>query len=257
MINVYNSESNLALTTAFKQHWTKAKFSYIKNPRPDYGVMLVLKGRIDFISNQSDILSTKAGDMIFLPKGSHYDAVFHIESGEIDNYLINFESSGIFSDLTKPKLICESTPFSCVELFRQLVEESYNIEKSYFRSKGLLYLLLDSIMKYQNSKSNVVVEKAKSMLEKSENIPISQIARECSVSESGLRNIFKNNVGMSPTQYRLKEKLNKAKYLLESTDMSVGEISDKLDFFDTAYFCRVFGKHVGVSPKKYSQNKKL
>ena len=62
---------------------------------------------------------------------------------------------------------------------------------------------------------------------------------------------------MSPTQFRLKEKFNKAKYLLESTDMSVVEISDRLNFYDAAYFCKMFHKQTGLSPKQYRQKKKL
>jgi AraC-like DNA-binding protein len=72
-----------------------------------------------------------------------------------------------------------------------------------------------------------------------------------------LRKIFSDQIGISPTQYRLKEKLNQAKYLLESTDMSVGEISDNLNFYDTAYFCKLFHKQMGLSPKQYRQNKML
>lgn len=68
---------------------------------------------------------------------------------------------------------------------------------------GLFYLLLDSILSendIQKSASNKIFEKAKTLLQKTEDIPIRQIARECSVSESGLRKIFSDKIGISPTQ---------------------------------------------------------
>lgn len=244
---------------ALKQHWTQARFSYMENPRPDYGIMLVLNGQIDFVSDQTATLCAKAGNIIFLPKNSYYEARFRIELGEIDNYLINFESDKDF-DCIKPMLLSKIASFSCANLFELFIDENYNATNMNFRSKGLFYLLWDSILsenKTRKSASNKVLEKAKILLKRTEDIPISQIARECSISESGLRKIFSDQIGISPTQYRLKEKINKAKFLLESTNMSVGEISDKLNFYDAAYFCRMFSKHTGVTPKKYSKSKEL
>ena len=252
-------QCNLVPILAFKQHWSQAKFSYLKNPRPDYGIMLVLNGQIDFVSPQGDALYAKAGDIIFLPKNSYYEARFRMELGAIDNYLINFESDHDF-EYSNPTLISENASFAYVDLFEQFTEEMYNAENTDLRIKGLFYLLLDSVLsknKASESERDVVFTKAKLLLKESEDISISQIARACSVSESGLRKIFSDKMGMSPTKFRLKEKFNKAKYLLESTDMSVGEISDKLSFYDTAYFCKMFQKQTGLSPKQYRQNKKL
>lgn len=256
---MFEIDCNIIPKKVLKQHWTQARFSYIENPRPDYGIMLVLNGQIDFVSPQMDTLCAKAGDIIFLPKNSYYEASFRIELGKIDNYLINFESDKALA-YTKPTLISKNASFACADLFQKFIDEMYNVENMNFRSKGLFYLLLDSVSstnKAPESAHNIVFEKAKILLKESEDIPISQIARECSVCESGLRKIFSDQIGISPTQYRLKEKLNKAKYLLESSDMSVGEISDKLNFYDAAYFCKLFHKQIGLSPKLYRQNKKL
>ena len=256
---MFEKQCNLVPTKAFQQHWSQARFSYMENPRPDYGIMLVLNGQIDFVSPQMDTLCAKAGDIIFLPKNSYYEARFRIELGEIDNYLINFEADKDF-EYAKPMLISENASFSSADLFHQFIDENYKKESMDFRSKGLFYLLLDSILNENETRKSVpneIFEKAKILLKKTENIPISQIARECSVSESGLRKIFSDKIRMSPTQFRLKEKFNQAKYLLESTDMSVGEISDKLSFYDTAYFCKMFHKQTGMSPKQYRLNKKL
>lgn len=258
MVDIFDMDCNITPVKAIKQHWTKQKFSYMETPRPDYGIMLLLNGRIDFIS-KSEIVCAKPGNVIFLPKNCYYEAQFHIELGDTDNYLINFDADKGFCGHTKPEIIVKNASIACADLFRQFVDENY-IKAVSFRSKGLLYLLLDSVLSEKENKNtelNKVLEKAADLLQKDENISISAIARNCSVSESGLRKIFKDNLGMSPTQYRLNIKLNKAKYLLESTDMTVGEISEKLGFFDCAYFTKVFSKQTGMTPKKYSQSKKL
>ena len=107
---MFEKQCNLVPTKAFQQHWSQARFSYMENPRPDYGIMLVLNGQIDFVSPQMDTLCAKAGDIIFLPKNSYYEARFRIELGEIDNYLINFEADKDF-EYEKQMLISENASF--------------------------------------------------------------------------------------------------------------------------------------------------
>ena len=246
-------------TKALRQHWTRSSFSYMENPRPDYGFMLVLSGQIDFVLQNRSTLIAKAGDLLFLPKGSYYEARFRVQSGAVSNYLINFETDGDFQQHHPVKLSC-NVSFVCADLFRQCVDAMYGNDVLTLQSKGLFYLLLDAISKqhaFSNAAPNKVFEKAKSMLVQPEEPSVCQIAKACSVSESGLRKIFVSITGMSPLQYRMKEKLNQAKYLLESTDMSVGEISDKLNFYDAAYFCRMFQQKNGMTPKQYRQNQKL
>ena len=86
---------------------------------------------------------------------------------------------------------------------------------------------------------------------------VGEVARACTVSESGLRQIFKEQTGMTPIEYRLYAKMKQAEYLLEATGMSISEIADKLGFFDAAYFCKVFKRHIGLTPKEYSKNKNM
>ena len=256
---MFESNCNFLPIKALRQHWSQTCFSYFKNPRPDYGIMLVLNGQIDFESPEGNTLRARAGNIIFLPKGSYYEANFRIDLGDVDNYLINFEADAK-PNCSQPMLISQNASLECVELFGQFVDEIYNEEIEGFRTKGLFYLLMDFVLnqnKSHGSANDAVFEKAKNILKKSDDIPISRIARECSVSESGLRKIFNDKIAMSPAQFRLKEKFNQAKYLLESTDLSVGEIAYRLNFYDTAYFCRLFRQKVGMSPKQYRLNKKL
>lgn len=255
---MFDKDYNHIPKEVLKQHWSQTSFSYLKTPRPDYGIMLVLNGQINFSSPGTDTLYAKAGNIIFLPKNSYYEAIFRIELGNIDNYLVNFESNENFK-CSKPMMISESASFECYDMFRQLFEEMGNVERTDLRIKGFFYLLLDSVInenKASESPHDMIFEKAKKLL-KDEDISINQVASECSVSESGLRKIFSDKIGISPTQYKLKEKFNQAQYLLEATDMSVGEISVKLNFYDVAYFCKLFRERTGLTPKQYRQNKKL
>ena len=98
---------------------------------------------------------------------------------------------------------------------------------------------------------------AKKMLCDGSDRKISQIARALGISESGLRKKFKEKVSLSPTAYRLQYKMERAKYLLESTDLQVGQIADQLNFYDAACFCRAFRAVVGMTPLQFAKRKQL
>jgi AraC-like DNA-binding protein len=63
--------------------------------------------------------------------------------------------------------------------------------------------------------------------------------------------MFKKVAGCTPTQYITKIRLDKAKQLLQSSDMTVSEVARKVGFQDPLYFARVFASHAGMPPREY------
>ena len=80
---------------------------------------------------------------------------------------------------------------------------------------------------------------------------ISEIARMCNVSVNYFERLFKEYSGVTPAKYRLIGKINRAKLMLETSFLSVEQISLELNFSDSAYFCRIFKKNVGMTPTQY------
>ena len=74
-----------------------------------------------------------------------------------------------------------------------------------------------------------------------------QVAR----SESQTIRIFKRAFGVTPYAYLLSKKIHFSKKLLESTNLSISQIADKLCFADEYYFSNTFKDKVGVSPSVY------
>lgn len=62
---------------------------------------------------------------------------------------------------------------------------------------------------------------------------------------------FKSHLGLSPIQYINKRRLEKAKYLISNTDMTLGEVAHSSGFSDLSHFSKSFKKHTGVTPKKF------
>ncbi len=66
-----------------------------------------------------------------------------------------------------------------------------------------------------------------------------------------LSRIFKEQTGVSITNYLLEIRITKAKHKLRFTSLRVEEIAYSCGFNDANYFSRVFKKYEGISPIKY------
>lgn len=78
-----------------------------------------------------------------------------------------------------------------------------------------------------------------------------EIARELFISRSQLHRKIKALTGMSLTAYGNHVRIEKAKHLLNTTNMNVSEIAYEVGFDDPSYFSRTFKKLESVSPKSY------
>ena len=256
--SVFDNLSNYELTTVRKQVWKTKKFSYKDTPRPDYGLMFLHRGRVDFVCNGAT-LSANAGDLIFLPKDCRYEVFFYTEKEEVADYLVNFSATSV-KTVDAPVRLLQKLSTSFMKTFEKISKLEFENKSIFFRN-GNLYFLLDELftfVKCENRRpTDEILDTAISLLCGDEDLSIKEIAKACNVSESGFRKMFTDEYGVSPTQYRRLNRIKKAKYLLESTDLSVKEIAYELHYYDESYFCRTFLKLVGKTPKEYLKDRKL
>lgn len=79
-------------------------------------------------------------------------------------------------------------------------------------------------------------------------LSIARIASECSLSRSHFSRAFKKNTGVSPRDWFLQVRLDKAKGLLTGSDLTISQISLDCGFADQSHFTRVFTRMLGVTP---------
>lgn len=84
-----------------------------------------------------------------------------------------------------------------------------------------------------------------------EKITIKKLAKRASMSESHFIRVFKKETGLSPMDYLIALRIEKAKKLLRAGTKNITEISLLCGFNSVSHFSSSFSKSEGISPSKY------
>jgi AraC-like DNA-binding protein len=87
-----------------------------------------------------------------------------------------------------------------------------------------------------------------------EQLNLEQLFQSTHLSKSYYMRLFKRYIGTSPYSYMLSCRITKARELLECTDSTVTEISEKTGFSDISAFSVRFTAMTGESPLHYRMN---
>lgn len=81
-----------------------------------------------------------------------------------------------------------------------------------------------------------------------EQLSVAMVAEAVSLSPSHFSRQFKRHTGYSPYEYIVLRRLDKAKYMLTSTTLTVKEIAYHIGYNSEENFIHSFQKNVGISP---------
>ncbi len=97
------------------------------------------------------------------------------------------------------------------------------------------------------------VQRAREMLEsaQSPSLSIEEVAAQVGWSGDHLRRMFRVVLNTSPYHIQSGARLQRAKVLLRSENLSIAEVAARCGFEDASHFSRVFKKESGLSPRQY------
>ncbi len=83
-----------------------------------------------------------------------------------------------------------------------------------------------------------------------QNLSLADLANLANLSPSRFTRVFRQETGLSPHQYLIQARIERAKHLLRSDgELSIGDIAHQVGFADQSHFTRHFKRIVGVTPK--------
>ena len=91
----------------------------------------------------------------------------------------------------------------------------------------------------------------------SKNFKIKQMADDLFFHPFYISKVFKSVMHIPLHEYIIQERLLYAKHLLENTDASIEQISNKSGFVNVTHFCKQFNKYFSISPAKYRKHNSI
>jgi AraC family transcriptional regulator len=89
-----------------------------------------------------------------------------------------------------------------------------------------------------------------------DDLSLREIAGAACVSTNYFAGLFKKEIGVSPHQYVIQQRVERAKALLREGKISVAEIAVQVGFYDATHLTRHFKRLTGTTPRAFTKNRK-
>jgi len=86
-------------------------------------------------------------------------------------------------------------------------------------------------------------------------LSIAQVASSCNLSESYFKMLFREEVGVPPAEYMIRQKIEAAKTALNDSDASITDVAYSLGFSSSQYFATVFKRFTNQTPSEFMNGK--
>jgi AraC-like DNA-binding protein/mannose-6-phosphate isomerase-like protein (cupin superfamily) len=90
-----------------------------------------------------------------------------------------------------------------------------------------------------------------------ERISLKDLARVAGLNPTYFSDAFRQTIGVRPLAYLTRRRMERAQYLLATTQNSVKQVAQEAGFPDASHFSRVFARHCRMSPLQYRQRNSL
>ena len=234
--------------------------TYNSTGRDDYYLMYITNGQLYINIDGNEHIAKKGSVVIFPPKYP-----YRYRGNPPAYYLYAHFTGSYANDFLKE---CGFDSLPCI------IENDFNIEL-----QNKLLLMIDTflykeplyIQKCACLLQDILMDVYKNAIDKADNSPlklslkhihsfftskieIPTLAKMENLSNSRYVTVFKSQMGKSPNEYIIDLRLQLAKSLLDSTNMSIKQISERIGYTDQYFFSRLFKKYSGVSPQKYRKD---
>lgn len=232
-------------------------FTYKKHSHKEYALGVTLRGIQHYNLDGSLQLSYQNGVMLFNPEQAH-DGMAHDEAG-LDYVMLYIEPQLLLEVIEKKDIVRFLTPVVYDYRLEQRILSLSNAilsEKDEDLCSELLLSLADGLIQTNlstdNKKDNALIRKAKDMLHTNlGNVPkLDEICKELDLSKFQFIRLFKANTGITPYQYFLNCKIERAKQLIEKNGDIYSAVAE-CGFVDLTHLNKHFKSVYGTTAFEY------
>lgn len=245
-----------------RQRWKNhSEFVYIDTPRPDNGLTLILCREARYTLTDGRILYGKRNSILCIPEGCRYTVEFFLDETDVQpaTLLLNFSLCDAAGNRvtvgTEPEILCTDSNGYYRQKFEATVTD-YKTQKMLSCKSRLLNLLHHLILTLQNQ--SVADDSIQPILDYIDsnfelNLSVADISKHFAISESSLRRKFRSYLNSSPIEYINQIKIEKAKELLNTSEITLEDICEQLGLYDTSHLYKLFRKYTGTTPLRWKK----
>ena len=260
LMKILKTEYTVNFVNVLKQTWQENDvWSCINKPKEYHLFLLIENGKVDYTLKNGRKLTAKSGDLVYIPAGAEYITSFSLDSNNLISSIgVNFK---LFSETSEYLRDSEIFVFNSTKTKKVIYEierlsYSFNEIKNKFNTEiyNAFNILCDEFYKLEFfSDEFALIKNGVEYLHQNydKNFELPLLAEICNVSEVYFRKLFKKLLGYTPTDYRIKLRLDKAIEYLKFTTIPINLIAENLGFTDSAYFTKVFKEKYKVTPLNY------
>lgn len=177
----------------------------------------------------------------------------HIYGEQVLSYFSDFSSS--------ESVICATEGNSIQFIIERIIQLQKNklISTEIIVAREIINLLTEMLIEKLQINFDVIddippyIIEMQAFIDKSyaENIKLDYLSEKFLVSKYQLSKEYKKHIGLSPIDYLIDTRINKAKELLKYTDYNINEISELVGIHNTTHFINLFKKRVGYTPLQF------
>lgn len=212
--------------------------------RQSYGLSLCTEGQITYIQNEREYVSDN-NCAVILPKGGTY-LIKRDKTGCFP--VINFDCLDFLCDTVTVIPIQNASPLIAdYEKMKRLFYFDGNRAQIFSIFYGMLHKLCSDDVPHELRGAMRLIRG--NLCDVS--LTNARLAAECNISEVYFRKLFTKHFGISPKQFTIDLRIQKAKQLLSEGVLSVSAISEQCGFSNPYHFCRLFKQRTGITPSEY------
>ncbi len=240
-----------------------ADWYHTRENRPYHGFIYLQNGCIRY-RDANENVRIEVDELLYLEKGSSY--ILTSESDERPEYIIvNFQieepSDGEYSlaELLERRIVPQDK-LAMADRFGRLNDLYFYMPIGYrLELRAQLYSILGMALRasvIKNVTGNEhrllpAVQRIREIFDQP--YDITALAGLCGLSASHFRKLFRDHFRMSPRDYILALRIDRAKSLLIQSDLPVSVIAERTGFGDDAYFCKMFRESTGQTPRAFRE----
>lgn len=229
------------------------------------------KGKIQQVKDRRcyGLSFCKEGQITYTHKGQKYvsDPWHAIILPQGESYSLHGDKSGVFPliNFSCADKLCDTMlllPVRDIDTYIKDYEQMKSLflfDRNRAKVMSIFYNILHRLSFDYNSEPNILIPAIRYIESNytSSSLTNKELANKCNISEIYFRKLFAKSYGLSPKQFIIDIRINKAKQLLTDSILKINAVSEECGFSNPYHFCRIFKQKVGLTPTEYMKQNRI